>query len=681
MSPVRVCRRSIVTLLIFCGLFATSSRSRGDGPADNNPETVRRVPKLGIVVPEATARELRQGLDELQQMITALKEQNTPRVHELLPDVQIFYVAVASALEHREFFDEKELHPARELIAQGMLRGRQLLAGVAPWTEQTGLIVRGYVSRIDGSVQPYGLIVPESYVPRGNHRHRLDVWFHGRGETLSEVNFLVGRQKDRGVFAPADAFVLHPYGRYCNAFKFAGEIDVLEALAAVQKHYRIDTDRIASRGFSMGGAACWQFAVHYPDLFVGATPGAGFSETPEFLKFFQHETLNPTPWERTLWHWYDCTDWAVNLWHCPTIAYSGEDDIQKQAADVMEQALADLGIDLVHIIGPKTGHAYHPAARDEIERRFDSIVARGRDRNPREVHFTTWTLRYNKIHWITIDSLDQHWARAQVDAHWHPDGSIDLQTTNISALTLEFASGEAPFDITRPVSIQIDGKDLRGPNPKSDRSWLCSLYRNQGVWMISTPPDDQPRKKHGLQGPIDDAFLDSFLFVSPSGTGRSTAVDNWVQGELQRAREHWRLQFRGVAPIKADTDVTADDIANRNLVLWGDPASNSILARISDKLPITWSAAGIAAGDQRLSNDHHGLILCSPNPLNPRKYVVLNSSFTYRDYDYLNNARQVPRLPDWAIIDVRTPPGSQYPGKIVAADFFDEQWRFRRTAE
>ena len=45
------------------------------------------------------------------------------------------------------------------------------------------------------------------------------------------------------------------------------------------------------RAFSMGGAGCWQMAVHYPDLFFAANPGAGFSETPEFLRFFQKETL------------------------------------------------------------------------------------------------------------------------------------------------------------------------------------------------------------------------------------------------------------------------------------------------------------------------------------------------------------------------------------------------------
>ncbi len=74
---------------------------------------------------------------------------------------------------------------------------------------------------------------------------------------------------------------------------------------------------------------------------------------------------------------------------------------------------------------------------------------------------------------------------------------------------------------------------------------------------------------------------------------------------------------------------------------------------------------------------HHALIMVYPNPLNPNRYVVLNSSFTFRDYAYLNNARQVPMLPDWAVIDLNTPAGNVDPGKVVAADFFDESWRLK----
>src|SRR6185436_5656051 len=119
---------------------------------------------------------------------------------------------------------------------------------------------------------------------------------------------------------------------------------------------------IAIRGFSMGGAGCWQMAVHYPDLWFAANPGAGFAETPEFLRTFQQELLAPTAWEKTLWRWYDCTGYAANLYNCPTVAYSGELDQQKQAADLMERALANEQLTLTHIIGPQTKHAIHPVA-------------------------------------------------------------------------------------------------------------------------------------------------------------------------------------------------------------------------------------------------------------------------------------------------------------------------------
>ena len=48
---------------------------------------------------------------------------------------------------------------------------------------------------------------------------------------------------------------------------------------------------------------------------------------------------------------------------------------------------------------------------------------------------------------------------------------------------------------------------------------------------------------------------------------------------MKHAVDHWRQQFRGDAPVKNDTEITDDDIANSNLVLWGDPSSNAVLRR------------------------------------------------------------------------------------------------------
>src|SRR5215210_4316002 len=51
---------------------------------------------------------------------------------------------------------------------------------------------------------------------------------------------------------PSDKFVVNLYGRYCNANKFAGEIDLLEVLDAMKRQYPIDENRIVETGFSMG---------------------------------------------------------------------------------------------------------------------------------------------------------------------------------------------------------------------------------------------------------------------------------------------------------------------------------------------------------------------------------------------------------------------------------------------
>ena len=681
MHAVKLFRLSLVLFLA-----AGSCKAFADGPADNIPEQVRRIPKLGIEVPPADRQALSEGLDRLGQAIAKLKEQaevqadaKRPdvRLRDLLPDVQIFHKAVHDALKHQEFFDIKELAVARSLLAEGQVRAEQLAVGQSPWATQPGLVVRGYVSRIDGSVQPYGLVVPESYYAAGTRKHRLDVWFHGRGETLSEVNFIEQRRKQIGTFAPPDAIVLHPYGRYSNAFKFAGEVDVLEALDSVRERYRVDDQRIAVRGFSMGGAACWQFAVHYPDRWFAANPGAGFSETPEFLKFFQKETLEPTWYERKLWQLYDCTDYAVNLSLCPTVAYSGENDIQKQAADIMQQAMRREGLELVHIIGPKTGHSYHPQARAAVDDLLASLAEKGRDPLPRHVHFTTYTLRYNQAGWVTIDRLGEHWSRARVDGELTQGGKITLSTENVAALTLNMPAGRYPLDLTEPPLLTVDGQQLMAPRPLSDRSWSCPLHRQGDRWSVGEATEAGLQKRHGMQGPIDDAFMDSFIFVRPTGKFQHPAVENWVRAELERAIEHWRRHFRGDARVKDDSDVTEGDIANANLVLWGDWSSNKLLARITDQLPIRLEGDDIVVGPRRFPAEQHAPILIYPNPLNRERYVVLNSSFTFREYDYLNNARQVPKLPDWAIVDLRTPPDSRRPGKIAAADFFGESWELR----
>jgi pimeloyl-ACP methyl ester carboxylesterase len=658
-----------------------------DGPKDNQADNVRPVPPPGVAVPDADRTRLTEGLAKLRAAIDEAAKAQTKNsmLADLLPDLEIYHKAVDWALRYNEVHKLTELKSADELIAEGLQRAEAFKGGQTPWTKQKGLVVRGYRSKIDGSVQPYGMVIPESYVGAPS---RLDIWCHGRGETLSELAFVDQRRKQVGQISPKGALVLHPYGRYCCANKFAGEIDLLEAIDHANKFYAIDEDRVIVRGFSMGGAAAWQFAVNYADKWCAANPGAGFSETPEFLGGFQNEDVSGAPWyQKKLWHWYNATDNALNLENCPTVAYSGELDKQKQAADVMEHALRGEHVDLLHIIGPQTAHKIHPDSLVEIEKRLASIAAIGRDRAPREVHLSTWFLRYNRMHWIVADSLQEHWERGRIHARITGSSEVTIKLQNITAFTIDMPSGHCPLSLLVKPTVIIDGQTLEVTRPKVDRSWRVHFQLKNSKWSQSlgidleqSPMEGTPVKffkKHGLQGPIDDAFMDKFLFVKPTKAGWSEKVDAWAKAELERAQFEWRRQFRGDAPTKDDAAITDADIAANNLVLWGDPQSNAILAKIADKLPIQWSKDKLVANGKTYDAATNAPVLIYPNPLNPAKYVVINSSFTYREYDYLNNARQVAKLPDWAVIDLSKPKTSQAPGGIADAGFFNETWEWK----
>jgi len=675
------------SVLILLSIASVLIPARADGIPDNIPENVRRIPELGVAVPDDRATSMRGALKQLQEKIATTKASKDATKIALLPDVMIFERAVRCALDYNEFFDVKEFDKADALLAEGIKRSDQLLAGNPEWISQKGLVVRGYISRIDNTVQPYGLVIPPTYAIDHSVPTRCDIWFDGRGEKLSEVNFLWDRVKNPGEFTPDHTIMLHPYGRYCNAFKFAGEVDVLEALEDVQKRYRIDEDRISVRGFSMGGAACWQFATHYSDRWFAANPGAGFSETPQFLKVFQKEELKPTTWEQTLWNLYDCDKWALNLTHCPTIAYSGENDSQKQAADVMEKSLAEHGIRLRHIIGAGMGHRYDARSKEIVSDALDRLARIGRRQMQKFISFETSTLKYNSMAWVQVHGIREHFgSRAFVNARFisrEDENGLPFfhggfnSLKNVTDVSFSFPPGTVSFPVAQQVFVE--SSEIRDfPPASSDGSWHVRLRLNdKGEWKAVEGDPEGLHKRHNLQGPIDDAFMDSFIFVRPTGAASNEAVGKWAEAELTRAIEHWRRHFRGDARVVKDVDLTDEMIQSSNIVLWGDPKSNSVMAKIADKLPIQWTADRITVGEKSYDAKNHAPILIHPNPLNLNRYVVLNSSFTFRDYAYLNNARQVPMLPDWAVIDLDTPPNSVWPGKVVEADFFDEKWQLK----
>ncbi len=628
---------------------------------------VRPVPPPGVKIPDADRAELTAGAEALAKDLAKLRTDlaEKPELLAELPSVVIFHKSVDWALRYDEFFDAKQVAVARDQLLQGHARAAFLRIGEAPWNSATGLVVRAYRSSIDGSVQPYGLIVPADWKADDKTPRRLDFWCHGRGEKLSELSFVADRQSKEGEFTPPGAFVLHLYGRYCCANKFAGERDLFEALEDARQHYPIDMNRLVVRGFSMGGASTWQFATHHPGLWAAAAPGAGFAETAEFFHVFDEGKTPPPWWEQVLWRWYDSTTMAANLMNVPTVAYSGEIDKQKQAADIMVRSAWQEGLAFSHIIGLDIGHKYHADSKPVLDKFIELACVKGNDPAPKKVRFTTYSLLYPQAEWVAITGLEKQWERADVTAEITAEGAIKIGTKNVSSLVLR-QPGDQRFI--------IDGAEVQG-SAAPHAMTATAFQKENGKWVAATPRPDELRKSPRLCGPIDHALMSGFVFVKPTGPPLNAEVGVWAKGELAHATDFWRKVFRGAAPLKDDSAITDEDIANSNLILWGDPSSNKLLAKILPKLPLKWDAKTLEFRGYKLAALYHAPALIFPNPLNPQKYVVLNSGVTFRELALLNNSDQTPKLPDWAIIDVRTPPGPQWPGLVVDAGFFDEQWK------
>jgi pimeloyl-ACP methyl ester carboxylesterase len=640
--------------------------------ADSFPPIPRVLPPAGLEIPAEVRSRLEKRLRVTKKRSEAIDD-------EQKPDIEALTKAVELALVHREFYVEKDFDKADWALDEANKRLDSLNKNESPWRKTTGTVVAGYRSSIDGSAQPYGLVIPKDH--DFTKPCPLYVWLHGRGDKNTDLHFLQERATKTGQITPPNAIVVHPFGRHCVGWKHAGEIDVLEVVESVKKRYKIDADRVVLIGFSMGGAGAWHIGAHYADHWVAVSPGAGFVDVAKYQK------LTPNRYGewyvQKLWGLYDVPDCVRNLFNTNVIAYSGELDKQREAAVIMENAFKAEGHTLTHLIGPAVEHKYEPETLRELLSRLDAIVEKGKDESPDVVHLQTRTLRYEKQHWVGLGRLEEHWRDARLDAERSAD-KIEVRTSNVAVFFL------APITVSPKLKFIVDNQEI----PVRQQAVITRggengvfFKKHEGKWELYALDDIATKlltleKRPKLQGPIDDAFLcRSLLVIEPTGKSRSARAQEWVDNELAHFRDRWRALMRGDLPLKKDTDVTDADLERAgSVVVWGDPESNRIMSRLVEKSPVRFSGGNWSLGDT--SYDAGKFI---PALIYPRlkangvyDYVVLNSGLTFREAHDRTNSQQNPKLPDWAIIDISQPPDANAPGRIHDADFFDENWQLKR---
>lgn len=623
------------------------------------------------------------------------------RANDYLADVEIFLKGVDWAIEFDKKFDAKDV----ALLAKALGRANERLELLdqsrmsPPWTSKKGKLVRGYVSQIDGSTQPYGLVVPVGY--DGSHERRLDVVLHGstRPVGISELRFMdrwdVGDTLTTNERAPdVDYFELHPLGRVENGYRWAGETDVFEAIEAVCRQYRIDRDRIVLRGMSMGASGTWHLGLKNPDRFVALGPYCGYVDTHRFSEtplpnFVRVGPLPPV--QEAMLHLLDSVDYAANAGITPAIACMGEKDVFFDAHVIMGKAMEREGLTMVNLISPGTGHMVDPKTHAEQMQRIDEYARAGLNRSPKSLRFVTWTLKYGRCHWLRLLKLQRHYERAEFSARLDDEGRLRIdEPRNVVQFAIDppMLAGDQP-------RVVIAGRELTMPSrseTERNRSWRFIRVGDQ--WTVDVSPVDESAgdeargKRPGLQGPIDDAFTSRFICVRGTGTPWNPTVAAAAEASLQRFAYEWRRYFRGQLPVVNDTEVDAAMMASANLILFGDPGSNRWIREALPKLPIRWDRETLQVAGQQYSAANHLPALIVPGPIagSRHRYWVLNSGHSFHESELSSlNYLLYPRLGDWSVLKVGMPrtsaksPSEAVVEEVVDFGLADEQWQPQRS--
>ncbi len=638
-------------------------------PAKKAPENLpwTRFHPAAAPYPPADA-EKQQIQAKIEQLGKAIGDLRSRRADDaLLADVEIFHEAAIWKMAYpEEFFRQRSVTDTLAVLDKGLERAAQLTEGKSPWTTQKGRVVRGYRSALDGSVQPVRVTVPDEY--DGVRAFPLDVAQHGRFTSLYEVETLNSGQGMEIAYLPG-TLQIDLFGRGKNTYHWPGEADVFEAMEFAKRAYKIDPDRMTLRGFSMGGAGVWHTALHHPDLWAAVEVGAGDNTSHRI------PVLNTLPavYQSMCRIFDNMYEWALNAYNIPFASYVGENDRSNVKHNSATEQLVRDGVQfegdrfslkatnapsMMFLVAPNTGHDMHPESRKLLNAYLYDRIQKGRQ-VPDRIRFLTYTTRYNRDYWVTLDGLEKHYERAEIDAKRSDDRAhYEITTRNLTRLVLR--------ETARAAAITIDGQKL---NVKAAPE--MTFEKSNGTWKPANAREKGLRKRHGLQGPIDDAFLEPFLVVRPTGAPWNKAANDQALRILERFERQYALAYRGHIRVKDDKDVAASDFAKYNVVLFGDPGSNRWIAKLNGRLPLRWSKETVALGNRSFPAAESVPALIYPSPLNPDRYVVINSGLTAAWADWAGDF-PTPRYGDFAIFSVKE--GSDDP-EAAYAGLFDESWR------
>lgn len=545
---------------------------------------------------------------------------------------------------------------ASDEIAQGLRLVQMTERGEVYEPQKGELSELAYIARNDGTVQPYYLHIPESYSP--DRDWPLVVFLHGYVPNISVIDPWVLSDEVCNIAERHGAILLIPYGRRNTDFQGVGEVDIYRAIEETQKLYAIDDERIYLSGVSMGGMGAWNMALRNPGFFAATAPISGQTD---MFRWWGWDPQEMTAFKRFLVEWDNAEEMARNARGQHFFVQHGELDhlIPVIESRSMVEKVRSLGIPIDYHEFAGEGH-YIYWDTPCYENAWSWSKGHALDHSPSRVTFRCFSLRYNRAFWLTIDRLNTWGTPATVDASVAEDGSrLDITCDNVAGLTVELAT--CPLQTDEQFRVTVNGEQRR-------------VQAVEGALEIEIEPAHEqhwpPLKRHGLCGPAEDVFNTPFIVVQ--GTAGDDAQDLALAEKVGTWIEEWDDFADGEPRVCTDEELTEEQAATMNLVLFGTPETNSVLARIADRLPITIGDHEYTVMDRTFAGPNLGLVLCYPNPDQPDRYVLVYSGELYGRKLSINHKHDM--LPDFLIFDSRRFTMGETEANVFGG-WFDVDWR------
>jgi hypothetical protein len=567
-----------------------------------------------------------------------------------------------------------------------------------------------YRSRIDQSLQPYGLRLPATFTPGGGP---WPVAFHMHGYPGAATAGFGAAAKSY------DWILVNLHGRGNHFYNDAAETDLFEVLDVVCGAYDVDRTRVFVEGFSMGGTGAIRHIARHADVFAGAASSAGWTDFRQWHRNWYGPAGNPYEVHPAL---VPHLEQASPLTHAENIL---TDRLHMGVGGLDTAVWAENGLKLrdrlLRLPVPTTHECVYNAswthgATNNAAARYSYLAGcAALPPDPASAHVRSNKLRTARAFWLHVDRFAwDGFGEIQADRSPGSECTYTVSTRNVErfSITAPPAGGATRYivNVDSVPCLDVPAAGASFPITIELAHNGYGAVTSGGAWVPSGS-GGLPAKTAPAEGAIAQALSEPFIVAYGSSNPALTAK---AQNDAMQFARAWADDFSGgldsigsggyyglITPVD-EALVTRADMAAANLFIFGSRESSARIAQMFEDATLPWNLPSeIEVIDDRITfggqvfdgaadDQRYGIWMVYPNPLAPGKLVVIGHNLVGSGVD--SNWGEILwtqdswawKWPDYIVFDSAAPftifdrQGDKYvPEQYLIAGDFDRDWRLR----